>query len=210
MGSTGPIILVVGVVVTVLFLGILIFVNRYVKVEPDEVLIVSGRKKKLGNGQQVGYRIARGGATFVWPIFETSKAMSLRLMTLDLHSSAYTSQGVKVTLDGIAQVKIDSSKEAIAIAAEQFLSLKEDEIRCIAAQTLEGYICSITGNLTVEQIIQNRDAFAQKVREFAADDFANMGLKIISFTIKEISDKNGYLENLEKAQIAKVKRDVAI
>jgi flotillin len=198
------------VLVVVIFILISVFVSRYVKVGPDEALIVSGRKKKLSNGQIVGFRIVKGGATFVWPILEVAKTISLRIMPLDLNSSAYTSQGVQVTVDGVAQVKIDSNQEAIATAAEQFLSLKEDEIRRIATQTLEGHLRSIVGNLTVEEINQNRDAFAQKVQELAASDLANMGLKIISFTIREISDKNGYLESLGKAQIARVQRDAVI
>ncbi len=209
-GMLGVIALVVGVVVLVLFLGISVFVSRYVKVGPDEALIVSGRKKKLASGQVVGFRIVKGGATFVWPIFEIAKTISLRIMPLDVNSSAYTAQGVQVTVDGIAQVKIDSSQEAIATAAEQFLSLKEEEIRRIATQTLEGHLRSIVGNLTVEEINQNRDAFAQKVQELAAGDLANMGLRIISFTIREIADKNGYLESLGKAQIARVQRDAVI
>ncbi len=204
-----PIVVAV-VLVIVIFILVSVFVGRYVKVGPDEALIVSGRKKKLANGQVVGFRIVKGGATFVWPILEISKTISLRTMPLDVNSSAYTSQGVQVTVDGIAQVKIDSTEEAIATAAEQFLSLKEDEIRRIATQTLEGHLRSIVGNLTVEEINQNRDAFAQKVQELAAGDLANMGLKIISFTIREISDKNGYLESLGKAQIARVQRDAVI
>lgn len=208
--AMGLTFLIVAALVIVLFILISVFVSRYVKVGPDEALIVSGRKKKLSNGQIVGFRIVRGGATFVWPIFEIAKTISLRIMPLDVNSSAYTSQGVQVTVDGIAQVKIDSSEEAIATAAEQFLSLKEEEIRRIATQTLEGHLRSIVGNLTVEEINQNRDAFAQKVQELAAADLANMGLKIISFTIREISDKNGYLESLGKAQIARVQRDAVI
>ena len=203
-------ILVAAILVAVIFILISVFVGRYVKVGPDEALIVSGRKKKLSNGHVVGFRIVKGGATFVWPVLEVSKTISLRIMPLDLNSSAYTSQGVQVTVDGVAQVKVDSSQEAIATAAEQFLSLKEEEIRRIATQTLEGHLRSIVGNLTVEEINQNRDAFAQKVQELAAGDLANMGLKIISFTIREISDKNGYLDSLGKAQIARVQRDAVI
>ncbi len=203
-------IAIVIVLVIVIFVLVSLFVGRYVKVGPDEALIVSGRKKRLSSGQVVGFRIVKGGATFVWPILEISKTISLRIMPLDVNSSAYTSQGVQVNVDGIAQVKIDSTEEAIATAAEQFLSLKEDEIRRIATQTLEGHLRSIVGNLTVEEINQNRDAFAQKVQELAAGDLANMGLKIISFTIREIADKNGYLESLGKAQIARVQRDAII
>ena len=203
-----PVLIAIALVV-VIFILISVFVGRYVKVGPDEALIVSGRKKRLPNGQVVGFRIVKGGATFVWPVLEKAKTISLRIMPLDLNSSAYTSQGVQVNVDGVAQVKIDST-EAIATAAEQFLSLKEEEIRRIATQTLEGHLRSIIGNLTVEEIMANRDAFAQKVQELAASDLANMGLKIISFTIREIADKNGYLESLGKAQIARVQRDAVI
>lgn len=198
------------IMVAVVILLINVFVSRYVKVGPDEALIVSGIKRKLKSGAQVGFRIVKGGATFVWPVLEVAKVMSLRIMPLDVNSSAYTSQGVQVTVDGVAQVKIDSKEEAIATAAEQFLSLSTEEIRRIGTQTLEGHLRSIVGNLTVEEINQNRDAFAQKVQELAATDLANMGLTIISFTIKEIADKNGYLESLGKAQIARVQRDAVI
>ncbi|MCX7749215.1 MAG: SPFH domain-containing protein [Clostridia bacterium] len=208
--NLGVTVLIAAASVLVLFTLISVFVKRYVKVGPDEALIVSGRKKRLPTGQIVGFRIVKGGATFVWPVFETAKTISLRIMPLDVNSSAYTSQGVQLTVDGIAQVKIDSSQEAIATAAEQFLSMREEEIKSIAKQTLEGHLRSIVGNLTVEEINQNRDAFAQKVQELAAGDLANMGLKIISFTIREIADKNGYLESLGKAQIARVQRDAVI
>ncbi len=209
MGFLIPVLIALALVV-VIFILISVFVGRYVKVGPDEALIVSGRKKRLPNGQVVGFRIVKGGATFVWPVLEKAKTISLRIMPLDVNSSAYTSQGVQVNVDGVAQVKIDSTHEAIATAAEQFLSLKEEEIRRIATQTLEGHLRSIVGNLTVEEIMANRDAFAQKVQELAASDLANMGLRIISFTIREIADKNGYLESLGKAQIARVQRDAVI
>lgn len=211
MNNAVGIAILIGVVaVAAIFILISVFVGRYVKVGPDEALIVSGRKRKLPNGQVVGFRIVKGGATFVWPVLEVSKVLSLRIMPLDVNSSALSSQGVQIAVDGIAQVKVDSSLEAIGTASEQFLSLKEDEIRRIATQTLEGHLRSIVGNLTIEEINQDRDAFAQKVQELAAGDLANMGLKIISFTLREISDKNGYLDSLGKAQIARVQRDAVI
>jgi len=211
LGNTVGIAIMIGALaVLVLFILIAVFAKRYVKVGPDEALIVSGRKRRLPNGNVVGFRIVKGGATFVWPVLEVAKVLSLRIMPLDVNSSALSSQGVQISVDGVAQVKVDSSLEAIGTAAEQFLSLKEEEIRRIATQTLEGHLRSIVGNLTVEEINQNRDAFAQKVQELAASDLANMGLKIISFTLREISDKNGYLANLGKAQIARVERDAVI
>ena len=93
--GTGIAVMAGIVLVVVLFILISIFVSRYVKVGPDEALIVSGRKRKLSDGQVVGFRIVKGGATFVWPIFEIAKTISLRIMPLDVNSSAYTSHGVQ-------------------------------------------------------------------------------------------------------------------
>src|SRR4029077_17053761 len=95
-------------------------------------------------------------------------------------------------------------------AAEQFLSKATDEIKNIATQTLEGHLRAILGTMTVEEIYQNRDAFASRVQEVAAGDMANMGLQIVSFTIRDIRDGQGYLEALGKPRIAQVKRDAQI
>jgi len=115
-----------------------------------------------------------------------------------------------VKVDGVAQVKVKGDDISIATAAEQFLGKNTDEIRNIATQTLEGHLRAILGTMTVEDIYQNRDAFASKVQEVAAGDIANMGLGIISFTIRDIRDSQGYLEALGKPRIAQVKRDAQI
>jgi flotillin len=117
---------------------------------------------------------------------------------------------VPVKVDGVAQIKVKGDDSAISTAAEQFLSKGTDEIRNIATQTLEGHLRAILGTLTVEEIYQNRDAFAAKVQEVAAGDMANMGLSIVSFTIRDIRDSQGYLEALGKPRIAQVKRDAQI
>jgi flotillin len=115
-----------------------------------------------------------------------------------------------VKVDGVAQVKVKGDDISIATAAEQFLSKGVDEIKNIAMQTLEGHLRAILGTMTVEDIYQNRDAFASKVQEVAAGDMANMGLTIISFTIRDIRDTQGYLDALGKPRIAQVKRDAQI
>jgi flotillin len=117
---------------------------------------------------------------------------------------------VPVRVDGVAQIKVKGDDISIATAAEQFLSKSKEDIKNIAMQTMEGHLRAILGTLTVEEIYQNRDAFAAKVQEVAAGDMANMGLGIVSFTIRDIRDTQGYLEALGKPRIAQVKRDAQI
>ena len=137
--------------------------------------------------------------------------LSLELLTIDVQTpEVYTSKGVPVKVDGVAQIKVKGDDVSIRTAAEQFLGKGTDEIRNIATQTLEGHLRAILGTMTVEEIYQNRDAFAQKVQEVAAGDMANMGLSIVSFTIRDIRDAQGYLDALGKPRIAQVKRDAII
>jgi flotillin len=132
-------------------------------------------------------------------------------MTIDVQTpEVYTSKGVPVKVDGVAQIKVKGDDVSIATAAEQFLSKGTDDIKNIAMQTLEGHLRAILGTMTVEEIYQNRDAFASKVQEVAAGDMANMGLGIVSFTIRDIRDTQGYLDALGKPRIAQVKRDAQI
>jgi len=199
------------VIVVVVFLLLYMVFSRYTKVGPNQVLIVSGNKHKLEDGSTVGFRIVKGGGTFVWPIFEKVDLLSLELLTIDVQTpEVYTSKGVPVKVDGVAQIKVKGDDVSIRTAAEQFLGKSQDEIRNIATQTLEGHLRAILGTMTVEEIYQNRDAFASKVQEVAAGDMANMGLGIVSFTIRDIRDGQGYLDALGKPRIAQVKRDAQI
>jgi len=199
------------VVIVVLFLLVYMVFSRYTKVGPNQVLIVSGRKHSLEDGSQVGFRIVKGGGTFVMPIFEKVDLLSLELLTIDVQTpEVYTSKGVPVKVDGVAQIKVKGDDISIRTSAEQFLGKAQDEIRNIATQTLEGHLRAILGTMTVEEIYQNRDAFASKVQEVAAGDMANMGLTIVSFTIRDIRDTQGYLDALGKPRIAQVKRDAQI
>jgi flotillin len=185
--------------------------SRYTKVGPNQVLVVSGRKHRLEDGSVVGFRIVKGGGTFVWPILEKVDIASLELLTIDVQTpEVYTSKGVPVKVDGVSQIKVKGDDVSIRTAAEQFLGKSQDEIRNIATQTLEGHLRAILGTMTVEEIYQNRDAFAQKVQEVAAGDMGNMGLGIVSFTIRDIRDGQGYLDALGKPRIAQVKRDAII
>jgi flotillin len=202
-------------IVVVLFLIVVIWASRYTKVGPNEVLIVSGNKHTVtdpdGTIRTRGFRVVKGGGTFVIPVLERVNILSLELLTIDVETpEVYTSKGVPVRVDGVAQIKVKGDDVSIATASEQFLSKGPEEIKNIAMQTLEGHLRAILGTLTVEEIYQNRDAFAAKVQEVAAGDMANMGLSIVSFTIRDIRDGQGYLEALGKPRIAQVKRDAVI
>lgn len=209
---------VIGGVVAFLFVFFMfvgIWASRYTKVGPNQVLVISGRKHRIvdpdGTVRDVGFRVVKGGGVFVWPVYEKVDILSLELLTIDVQTpEVYTSKGVPVLVDGVAQIKVKGDDISIATSAEQFLSKGTDDIKNIATQTLEGHLRAILGTMTVEDIYQNRDAFASKVQEVAAGDMANMGLGIVSFTIRDIRDKQGYLDALGKPRIAQVKRDAQI
>ncbi|MGN6555225.1 MAG: flotillin family protein [Verrucomicrobiota bacterium] len=199
----------------VLFMFLGIWASRYTKVGPNQVLVISGRKHRImdpdGTAREIGFRIVKGGGVFVWPVYEKVDILSLELLTIDVQTpEVYTSKGVPVRVDGVAQIKVKGDDISIATASEQFLSKSTDEIKNVAMQTLEGHLRAILGTMTVEEIYQNRAAFASKVQEVAAGDMANMGLGIVSFTIRDIRDGQGYLEALGKPRIAQVKRDAQI
>lgn len=204
-----------GFVLLVIFLFAYIWASRYIKVGPNEVLIISGRKRKVihpdGSITVVGYRIVHGGGAFVIPVIEQAQIMSMELITLDIKTPpVITLHGVPVLVDGVAQIKVKSDEISIGTAAEQFLSKTQIEIMKIAHQTLEGHLRAILGTMTVEDIYKNRDEFAIKVQQVSAPDLSNMGLCIVSFTLRDITDENQYLESLGKARIAEIKKDASI
>ncbi len=213
-----PIVLIVAIfgVGFVLIAIAAVYASRYKKVGPNEVLVISGRGHTVtdsdtGKKSRRSFRIVRGGGAFILPVVERVDDLSLELMTIDVMTSkVYTAQGVPVSVDGVAQVKIGSDDVSIVTAAEQFLSKKVDQIKNIALQTLEGHLRGILGTLTVEEIYKDRDKFAQRVQEVSALDLKNMGLVNVSFTIKNIHDDQGYLDALGQSRIAEVKRDAAI
>ena len=203
------------VVILVVFIMLVVISKRYVKVGPNEVLIISGIRHRIatldGSKQSVGFRLLKGGGTFVLPVFERVDHISLELFTLDVKTpEVYTAFGVPVIVDGVAQVKVKGDDVSIRTAAEQFLSKGKQEIMNISLQTMEGHLRAILGTMTVEEIYSNRDAFAAKVQEVAAADMANMGLVVVSFTIRDIRDNQGYLDALGKPRVAQVKKDAIV
>lgn len=211
MGILLPII----IAVLVLLMLLIVFVSKYQTAKPDEALIINGSYLGSKNvhvdegGNKI--KIVRGGGAFVLPVFQRSNRISLLSSKLDVSTpEVYTEQGVPVMCDGTSIIKIGSSVEEIATAAEQFLGKTTEELENEAREVLEGHLRSILGSMTVEEIYQNRDKFSQSVQEVASVDLAKMGLVIVSFAIKEVRDKNGYLDSLGKPRIAQVKRDADI
>jgi flotillin len=203
-----------GLVFAVLLL-IVLAASRYRKASPNEALIISGRGETVpdedGRPKKLGYRIVTGAGTIVWPVVERVDRLSLETMTIDVGTpEVYTSQGVPIIVDGVAQIKVRGDKLGIGTAAEQFLSKRTEEMKDVVKQTLEGHLRAIMGNMSVEEVYRNREFFAQKVQEVSATDLSSMGFQIISFTIKDVHDKQGYLEALGKPRIAQVKRDAQI
>ncbi|PDO09975.1 MAG: flotillin [Candidatus Reconcilbacillus cellulovorans] len=206
--------LIVLVVAVFVLLG-LAFWARYKTVGPDEAMIVTGSflgwKNVFDDSSGKKIKIIRGGGAFILPIFQQAKKLSLLSHKLDVNTpEVYTEQGVPVITDGVAIIKVGGSIEDIATAAEQFLGKPPEALKAEAQEVLEGHLRAILGSMTVEEVYRNRDKFAQEVQQVAALDLKKMGLQLVSFTIKDVRDKHGYLEALGKPRIAAVKRDAEI
>ena len=209
-------IIMIGIAAFLVIVLVLTFVNKYRTAGPDEALIVTG--SGLGSGKNVvssedgkKIKIIRGGGTFVMPVFQQADALSLLNHKLEVGTkNTYTLKGVPVTVNGVAIIKVGSSIEEISTAAEQYLGKPPQELELEAKEVLEGHLRSILSTMDVEDIYKNREQFSQEVNKQASTDLAVMGLKIVSFTIREIFDENGYMDALGKPQIEAVKRDATI
>ncbi|MDC3417091.1 flotillin family protein [Aquibacillus salsiterrae] len=208
-------LVVIGVIVGVFVAFAILFAARYKTVGADDAMIVTGsflgNKNVYRTDDGGGIKIVRGGGAFIIPIFQQEERISLRSHSLDISTpNVYTENGVPVMADGTAIIKVQSTTEGIATAGEQFLGKDNSELRKEAQEVLEGHLRAILGTMTVEEIYKNRERFAQEVQTQAAVDLKKMGLQIVSFTIKDVQDENGYLEALGKPRIAEVKRDAQI
>src|SRR5256714_2546437 len=185
-------------------IGFAIWAHQYTKVGPNEVLIISGRRRRKGSG----YRVVRGGGTYVRPFREKVQRLSLELMQFDVRTAeTYSMHGVPVQVDGVCMVKIGSSDEDIERAAEQFLSRGREDIVRTAMQAVEGHMRAAIGGHDIEDIYRERQKLVAAVRDLATPDLHDMGLQILSLTVRNIGDKQGYLEALGRPRTAQVKRD---
>jgi flotillin len=207
--------LLIPVVILVVVIGFLIALmllsRNYVKVSPNRAAVISGRSRKLADGTKVGYRLVRGGATLIVPFLEKVEYLSLNVITVPLATTrAYTVQGVPVSVKAVANVKIKGDDDSMRAAAERFLGMLPDEFHKLVFQTLEGHLRAILGTLTVEEINNDRQSFAQKLTTEAAGDLEKMGIGLDALTIQEISDEEGYLDALGQRRTAEVQRDAEI
>src|SRR5689334_19997084 len=173
------------------------------KAGPHEALVVYGLR---------GTRIVIGHATVIWPVVENYRLLSLELMSFDVapQQDLYTNQGVAVTVEAVAQIKVKSDPVSIQTAAEQFLTKSPDEREGLIRLVMEGHLRGIIGQLTVEQIVKEPEMVADRMRSTCADDMSKMGLEVISFTIKEVRDKNEYITNMGRPDVARIKRDADV
>ncbi len=191
-----------------LVVAFIIWAHQYTKAGPNEVLIISGRRGKTPEGERIGYRIVRGGGTYVRPFREKVQRLSLELMQFDVRTGeTYSSHGVPVQVDGVCMVKVDPTDEGIQLAAEQFLSRGRDDIVRTAQQAVEGHLRAAIGAHSIEDVYRERAKLVSATKELAEPDLHAMGLEVVSLTIRQIADKQGYLEALGRPRTAQVKRD---
>ncbi len=196
--------------VVAVIVAIALFTRNFIKVPPNTCAVFSGRKRHLKDGTVVGFRLVRGGAALRWPVLERVDYLSLNSITFPLKVEAYNKDGVPVTIDSVATVKIASDDVSLRAAAERFLGMSENAIRDIIFQCLGGHLRGIMGKLTVEEANADRLKFAQQIAEEAATDLRKLGVQIDVLTIQHISDPRGYLEALGIKRTAEVKRDATI
>ncbi|MCI4444863.1 MAG: flotillin [Candidatus Aminicenantes bacterium] len=215
MPLTTWLIIIAAIIVFLTLIGLLM-AAQYRKVGPNEALIIAGGRKRTinlpdGTRMKVGYRYKLGGGTFVWPFIEKVYTLPLEVISIFIKTpEVLTHGGIPILAEASAQVKVDSTEEAIRLAAEQFLGTGKEGIRDVAMNVLEGKMREVIGTMTVEEIYRGRQEFSRRVVEATKEDFAKMGLVLLSFSLKDISDTQGYIDALSKPVIAAAKRDAAI
>src|ERR1700749_3006866 len=190
-----------GVLGFIFVMGIL--ARMYRKAGPNEALIVYGFR---------GPRVIKGHGTVIFPMVENCRELSLELMSFDVapQQDLYTKQGVAVTVEAVAQIKVRSDQASILTAAEQFLTKAPQQREGLIRLVMEGHLRGIIGQLTVEQIVKEPEMVGERMRSTCAEDMSKMGLEVISFTIKEVKDKNEYITNMGRPDVARIKRDADV
>lgn len=212
-------LILIGIAVFIILIKIL---PRYIIAPPDTALIVSGllrRNYKVRNpdgtvaSKKFGYRIVRGGATFFIPAIERIDKLDMCLMQVDIKTAqpVPTKEYISVFVDAVANIKIGSDDLSIATAAEQLLHYDAEQIKTLAKDVLEGNMREIIGQMTIAELVQNRDKFAQESIKAAMSDMSNMGLEIINLTIQNFADKDGQvIETMATQKVVEKERDAAI
>jgi flotillin len=202
MVTSGVVVTVALMALTIIFLTS-IMATLYRKAGPHEALVVYGFR---------GTRVIKGHGTVILPMIETYRQLSLELMSFDVApvQDLYTKQGVAVTVEAVAQIKVKSDPVSVQTASEQFLTKSPDQREGLIRLVMEGHLRGIIGQLTVEEIVKQPEMVADRMRSTCADDMSKMGLDVISFTIKEVRDKNEYIVNMGRPDIVRIKRDADV
>jgi len=186
-----------------LFFLMIVFAKLFRKAGPHEAIIVYGFR---------GTRVIKSRGTVILPMVENYRWLSLELMSFDVapQQDLYTKQGVAVTVEAVAQIKVKSDPESILTAAEQFLTKDPIQREGLIRLVMEGHLRGIIGQLTVEEIVKEPEMLGDRMRSTCADDMNKMGLEVISFTIKEVRDKNEYIANMGRPDVARIRRDADV
>jgi flotillin len=194
---------IVGLMVLAVLFILVMFAKMFRKAGPNEALIVFGFR---------GTRVVKGHGTLIFPMFESCRDLSLELMSFDVapQQDLYTKQGVAVTVEAVAQIKIKSDRESVETAAEQLLTKTPPQREGLIRLVMEGHLRGIIGQLTVEEIVKQPEMVADRMRSTCADDMNKMGLEVVSFTIKEVRDKNEYIVNMGRPDIVRIRRDADV
>lgn len=196
---------IIGIIVAVVVLVILLFMAiGYVKAPPDMAYIISGVKKKS--------KVVIGKASIRIPFFERLDKLNLRLIPIDVKTSnaVPTADYININVDATVNVKISNNPEKLRLAAENFLNKNTEYIAGVAREVLEGNVREIVGKMKLEEMVSDRQKFANLVKENAEPDLAAMGLDIISFNVQNFVDGNEVIENLGIDNIVKIKKAAAI
>ena len=196
------VLFIAGIVAVVLL--VLLFIASYIKASPDEALIISGLRKKP--------KIIIGKSGFRIPFLEKKDRLSLKLIPIDVKtsSSVPTADYININVDAVVNVKVSDNLEKINLAAQNFLNKDTEKIGAIAREVLEGNMREIVGQMTLEQMVSDRQTFAEKVKDNAAPDLAKMGLDIVSFNVQNFIDNNNVIEDLGVDNITKIRKKAAI
>lgn len=175
----------------------------YRRCGPNQALIIFGWG---------GTQIITGGGRLVIPVFQNFRELSLELMSFDVapEQDLFTAQGVAVSVEAVAQIKVKSDPQSIRTAAEQLLTKNQQQRESLIRLVMEGHLRGITGLLTVEQIVKEPEMVASRFRQTVADDLSKMGLEVVSFTIKKVMDEQEYISNMGRPDVARIKREAAI
>src|SRR5213594_2997928 len=192
-----------GLMVLAVMLLMSMLARLYRKAGPHEARVDYGFR---------GTRIVKGHGTIIFPMVESFRQLSLELMSFDVApmQDLYTKQGVAVTVEAVAQIKVKSDLESIQTAAEQFLTKSLEQRESLIRLVMEGHLRGIIGQLTVEQIVKEPEMVGERMRSTCAEDMTKMGLEVVSFTIKEVRDKNEYIVNMGRPDVARIKRDADV